>query len=264
MMFAERFARDGCLVIDRLFDATLIGRVHQEYARQHGEIDPLDPPLHMNVGDGRLHLPVILRGPLLEPALYAHPILSALLGSILDTRFVIDSVSIVTALPGAPDQRYHRDHPSLYAHGFGFGATLPCYAVTVAIPLIDLDGETGTTQLFPGSMGADGDTTGGDFGPGMLPLVGRGGCFLMDYRLWHRGFANRSNRPRPILYIVYAREWFTDVVNYKKHARLMIGREEFETIPIEHRPLFRRASGKGLIDATIKELQAQPPELNPT
>jgi hypothetical protein len=257
-MFAERFGSEGCLVIDRLFDPALIGRIHDEYARQYGEIDPANPPLHMKVGEGRLHLPVTLRGPFLDPALYAHPILSALLGSILDTRFLIDSISVVTSLPGAPDQRYHRDHPSLYAQGFGFGATLPCFAVNVAIPLIDLDAETGTTQLFPGSSGADGDVTGGDFGPGMLPLVRRGGCFLVDYRLWHRGLANRSTRPRPILYIAYAREWFTDVVNYKKHARLVIDRQEFETIPIEHRPLFRRASAKGLIDATIKELQAQP------
>ena len=257
-MFTERFAREGCLVIDRLFDPALIDAVHAEYARQYGEIDPADPPLHMNVGAGRLHLPVTMRGPLLDPALYAHPILTALLGGILDAEFVIDNVSVVTALPGAPDQRYHRDHPSLFGLGRGFDTSLPCYAATLGVPLIDLDSETGTTQLFPGSIGAEGDEAGGDFGPGVLPLVKRGGCFLMDYRLWHRGLANRSDRPRPILYIVYARQWFTDVVNFKKHARLVIERQDFETIPIEYRPLFRRAAGKGLVDATIKELQAQP------
>jgi ectoine hydroxylase-related dioxygenase (phytanoyl-CoA dioxygenase family) len=212
----------------------------------------------MNVGAGRLHLPVTMRGPLLDPALYAHPILTALLGGILDAEFVIDNVSVVTALPGAPDQRYHRDHPSLFGLGRGFDTSLPCYAATLGVPLIDLDSDTGTTQLFPVSIGADGDEAGGNFGPGVLPLVKRGGCFLMDYRLWHRGLANRSDRPRPILYIVYARQWFTDVVNFKKHARLVIERQDFETIPIEYRPLFRRAAGKGLVDATIKELQAQP------
>ena len=258
MMFAERFARDGCLVIDRLFDRALIERVHEEYARQYGEIDAANPPLHMNVGAGRLHLPVTFRGPLLDPALYAHPILTALLECILDAQFVIDNVSVVTALPGAPDQRYHRDHPSLFGLGRGFDASLPCYAVTLAVPLIDLDRETGTTQLFPGTIGADGDESGGDFGPGVLPLVPRGGCFLMDYRLWHRGLANRSSGPRPILYIVYTRQWFTDVVNFKKHARLVMDRQNLERVPVDHRPLFRRAAGKGLVDATIKELQAQP------
>jgi Phytanoyl-CoA dioxygenase (PhyH) len=259
MMFDERFASDGCLVIDRLFDPALIDSVHDEYLRQYGAIDPADPPLHMNVGDGRLHLPITLRGPLLDPSLYAHPLLVRMLSSILDAEFVIDNVSVVTALPGAGDQRFHRDHPPLFPAGHEFGASLPCYAVTVAIPLIDLDEECGTTELFAGSMGAQGnEDTGPQSGLSVLPLVKRGGCFLMDYRIWHRGRANRSARPRPILYIAYSREWFTDIVNFKKHARLVIDRESFETIPVEHRPMFRRAAGRGLVDATIKELQAQP------
>ena len=258
MMFDERFLADGCLVIDRLFDPALIDRVHAEYDRQYGDIDPADPPLHMKVGNDRLHLPIAFRGPLLDPSLYAHPLLLRLVGSIFDAPFVIDNVSVVTALPGAPDQRFHRDYPSLFP-GHAVGASLPCYAVTVAIPLIDLDEDSGTTELFPGSMDKPGDDKSGpESGDGILPLVKRGGCFLMDYRIWHRGRANRSARPRPILYIVYSREWFTDVVNFKDHARLMIEREEFEAIPFEHRALFRRAAGKGLVDATIKELQAQP------
>lgn len=257
-MFAERFARDGCLVIDRLFDPSLIDRVHDEYVRQYGDIDPADPPLHMKVGDGRLHLPIAFRGALLDPWLYAHPILSALLESILDAQFVIDNASVVTAVQGAPDQRYHRDHPSLFPRAGDLDPPLPCYAVTVAIPLIDLDAETGTTELFPGKTRQADGAPDGSSDDGLRPLVKRGGCFLMDYRLWHRGLANRSSRPRPILYIVYAREWFTDIINFKKHARLVIGAAEFDTIPLEHRPLFRRAAGSALLNATIKELQAQP------
>jgi ectoine hydroxylase-related dioxygenase (phytanoyl-CoA dioxygenase family) len=213
----------------------------------------------MNVGDGRLHLPVTLRGPLLDPALYVHPLLARLLGSILDAQFVIDNLSVVTALPGAGDQRFHRDHPPLFPAGHAFGASLPCYAVTVAIPLIDLDEASGTTELFAGSMGEQGsEESGPERGRSVLPFVKRGGCFVMDYRIWHRGRANRSAEPRPILYIVYSREWFTDIINFKKHARLVIDREDFDTIPLEHRPLFRRAAARGLVDATIKELQAQP------
>ena len=262
MMFAERFLREGCLVIDRIFDPSLIDRVRAEYDRQYGEIDPRGPPLHMNVGDGRLHLAIALRGALLEPALYAHPLIMALLRGTFGTPFVIDHVNVVTALPGATDQKYHRDHPDLFGSGSAFGATLPCYAVMLGIPMIDLDAECGTTQLFAGSMASEGrgKWEPPEVGTAVSPLVRRGGCFLMDYRLWHRGLANRSSRARPILYILYAREWFTDVVNFKKHARLIIARDDFERIPVEHRPLFRRAAGKGLLDCTIKELGAAPPK----
>ena len=50
-MFAERFMRDGCLVIDRLFEPTLIDAVREEIVRQHGAIDPERPPEHLKVGD---------------------------------------------------------------------------------------------------------------------------------------------------------------------------------------------------------------------
>jgi hypothetical protein len=87
MMFAERFARDGCLIIDRLFDPALIERVFEEYHRQYGDIDPADPPLHLKAGDRRLQLPISLRGPFLDPGLYAHPLLLKILGEISATCF---------------------------------------------------------------------------------------------------------------------------------------------------------------------------------
>jgi len=262
-MFVERFERDGCLVIDRLFDPALIDRVRAEYDRQYGAIDPDAPPPHLKVGTARMHLPVSLTGALLDPELYANPLLlEALLKPLLGSAFVIDNVNVVTAFPGAGKQRSHRDHPGLFALGTEFGASLPCYALTLAIPLIDLAADCGTTELFPGSMARDSEEDGGvpDLGPGVLPFVSRGGCFLMDYRLWHRGLANRSDRPRPILYIVYARDWFTDVVNFTEHARLVVDPDNFERIPLEHRALFQRAAGKGLLDATIRDLKAVRPK----
>lgn len=253
-MFAERFARDGCLVVDRLFDRNLIDRVRDEFERQYSDIDPVNPPLHLKVGNGRLQVAPLLRGALLDPALYAHPVLLQLLKGILADAFVIDSVSVVLAMPGASDQRLHRDHPPLFGSDTTSDASLPGYAVTVAIPLIDLDAETGSTELFPGSIDRpqpEHDTS--QLGPGVVPFVQRGGCFLMDYRLWHRGRANRTSRTRPILYIVYAREWFTDMINFARNPRLAIDPVEAARIPNEHRPMFRRAGGNGIFSATMRE-----------
>ena len=41
-----------------------------------------------------------------------------------------------------------------------------------------------------------------------------GDAILFDYRVLHRGRANASDRPRPLLYFTYARPWFTDATNY--------------------------------------------------
>ncbi len=257
-LFTETFASQGCLVIERLFEPALIDSVRDEYESQYRSWDSAKLPLHMKVGDKRLHLPLQLRGSLLDTNLFANPLLMAILHNILQTRFLIDNVICVTALPGAADQHFHRDHPPLFDEQDGLAAMLPAFAVTVAIPLVDLDPATGTTRLYAGSMTASRDASGGpgSFAEEICPFVARGGCYLMDYRLWHRGMANRSQRPRPVLFVVYAREWFTDVVNFKKHARMLIDVADARQIPIEHRHMFGRVAAKGLHDITVKELMA--------
>lgn len=144
-LFAETFAERGYLVVERLFDPALIGSVYDEYRRQYDSFDSGNLPLHMDVGDRRLHLPIKLRGPLLDPNLHANPLLLGILANLFHTPFLIDSVTCVTALPGAKGQRHHRDHSPLFSERNGLATTLPPYAVTVAIPLIDLDPVTGTT-----------------------------------------------------------------------------------------------------------------------
>ena len=42
---------------------------------------------------------------------------------------------------------------------------------------------------------------------------------MVDYRLAHCGTKNPSQVPRPILYLVYARKWFTDAENFVSRAR---------------------------------------------
>jgi ectoine hydroxylase-related dioxygenase (phytanoyl-CoA dioxygenase family) len=119
------------------------------------------------------------------------------------------------------------------------------------VPLIDLTPETGTTCLFPGShVGPKTD----DF---ELPYLKRGECFLMDYRLWHYGTANRSDAERPVLYIIYCRPWFTDYRNFKQQPRIRMDESDFLAVPREHRPLFRRLAGKGAFNRTEKELLDQ-------
>jgi ectoine hydroxylase-related dioxygenase (phytanoyl-CoA dioxygenase family) len=125
------------------------------------------------------------------------------------------------------------------------------YALNVAIPLVDLTPETGTTKLFPGSHNRSWSEDQFE-----LPYIARGGCYLVDYRLSHQGTENRGAAERPIVYLVYARPWFTDIKNYGENVRINIAEHSLSAIPSEHRPLFRRLAAKGAFDRTVKDLFA--------
>jgi ectoine hydroxylase-related dioxygenase (phytanoyl-CoA dioxygenase family) len=141
--------------------------------------------------------------------------------------------------PGAPQQHPHRDHDHLFPHP-GVATNLPIYAVNVAVPLIDVDMETGPTGVWLGShrwgqrvaVQANSMTA--------LPLQ-RGDCMLLDYRTLHAGLANRSEWTRPVLYMVYARRWFFDDVNYINRIPLDMPLEHYEELPGSARPLLVRA-----------------------
>ena len=72
---AARFEEQGYLIIDRLFDPSLIDAVREEYERQFGDLSEGELPPHLNVGDRRVQLPIVLQGSLLDPMLTTHPLL---------------------------------------------------------------------------------------------------------------------------------------------------------------------------------------------
>lgn len=94
--------------------------------------------------------------------------------------------------------------------------------MNVFIPLVDITTSIGATQFIPRSFLLDNfdcDKTAIDkqhyiYGP--KPQTGQ--CIIFDFRLKHRGVANRSNITRPLLYLTYAIKPFTDNDNFnQKH-----------------------------------------------
>ncbi|KAJ1622573.1 hypothetical protein T492DRAFT_885058 [Pavlovales sp. CCMP2436] len=51
---------------------------------------------------------------------------------------------------------------------------------------------------------------------------------VFDYRLRHRGLANHSSQPRPLLYLTYAKPFFADATNFSatRYPELPEGRDE--------------------------------------
>ena len=119
-------------------------------------------------------------------------------------------------------------------------AAMPTFAITMIVPLVDLNETNGTTRVYPGSRMAPIPTA--KTMAHCDPVASRGACLLMDYRLFHGGTPNRSSAVRPILYNVYYRPRFRDCVNFGKQPPLETDAETYGEIPDAYRPLFERAS----------------------
>jgi len=220
--------RDGFVVLHGTFPVELVDAVAAAYGRMLDE--RRDPG--MVVGPGRVQLPVVLRPPFTDEALVCK--LLPLLGMLLGDDLLIASYGSVVAWPGAGVQHLHRDHGPLFP--MPLGGELPCHAVTLVVPLVDLDASTGTTALFPGTHRVGSPE-------GVEPEMAwarRGDCFLMDYRIFHAGTPNVGAWPRPLLYIVYSRPWFVDALNYHEMPPLIVGPEGLAGVGPKARWVLRR------------------------
>ena len=140
------------------------------------------------------------------------PVVRAILGS--GWRRV--SCSLVVSEPGAGDQRWHEDgaHVSRTEH-------LPCHCLNVFLPLVPVDAGNGATELRPASQRFTRHpelilvaAAKKQWLPAEQPALEVGDALFFDYRTLHRGRANPSGRPRPVLVLTYSKGWFDDVVNF--------------------------------------------------
>ncbi len=178
-----------------------------------------------------------LTPPFDTPKLYANPLLLALMKEFLGRHFVLHTMGSVTALPGAEDQHLHADYYQLFEESPHLGRALPSYGITVGVPLIDVDVLSGPTKAWSGSHR-------------VLPIEPTmeayyksyvygpmGSCYFWDYRTFHAGGSNHSEKIRPLLFLAYTRRWFCDLFN---PDGFNVEKEEYQNIPEEHRWLFAR------------------------
>jgi hypothetical protein len=238
----------GCILLRGAFPAATIDAMHQEYAAQLGTLDlaaieaeAKKPPPNriMYVGGARYDTTLRMTGTFGRPDVFANPLLLKFLRPLLGKDMRLNSFTAVASYPGAPQQAPHRDHDHLFPQP-GVAANLPIYAVNVAVPLIDVDLQTGPTGVWLGShrSGQVVAVQGKDMTAAPLQ---RGDCMILDYRTLHTGLPNRSGRARPIMYMVYGRRWFFDDVNYINRIPLDMPIEQYRQLPESLRPLLVRA-----------------------
>lgn len=249
---ADRFRESGALWLRSVFPQEQIKVLREAYADRYlSKSRSKLTRRYAKVGDRRFMITIKLKPPFDSPSLYANEAMTPLLDALLGSQHLISSFGSVVAFPGADGQDVHFDYPPLY-ESEQTCASLPPYAITMVVPLIDLDEQTGGTEIWEGSHASVGAreqlsrlASGGSRVGSSLPLAAAGDVYLMDYRLIHAGTPNRSDRARPILYVVYSRPWFCEEMNFAEQPAIRISAQRLAAVPNEHRHLFLYAEKRG-------------------
>jgi hypothetical protein len=236
----------GAVVFDNVFPPEAIKSLRDHFDNRYKKYyreDLYDDALP--VGNRRMMLTVEISGIFNDAQLYCNSLILPVLRAALGDNFIMSGYGGVISLPGAKAQHLHRDHPTLFGD-FDYRTKMPCFAITAAIPLIDMNVITGTTRLCLGGQrkpnDAIGETTIID------PVVPAGSILMWDYLLPHAGTPNCSDQVRPLLYLGYSRAWFRDSANYGQQQPILLPNEEFEKMPEAARKLFEWSRGNKWLD----------------
>jgi hypothetical protein len=221
----QNLRTDGTLILEDVVDAVLIEQTRQTFLKRYApHLNGQGSDEAVEVGERRLMITVNLEAPFSQRELFANSWLFPILNNAFQGDFVLDAYGVVCSLASAPSQHIHQDGVALFPQA-GLNLLLPMVAVTVAIPLLEMNELHGTTALWPGSHRDEAYCA----GEGDEPVVREGACVLWDYRLRHGGTPNRSSVPRPLLYMTYCRPWFVDHKNYGRLARPDLGGRRLRT-----------------------------------
>jgi hypothetical protein len=107
---------------------------------------------------------------------------------------------------------------------------LPAHCLNVFIPLVDVPLEKGPTEFKPNTQEFTKDTfrqmvgarARGELPPNQTPTLKVGDALLFDYRVLHRGRANVSAEPRPVMVLTYSNEWFDDIYNFPPPSKSLL------------------------------------------
>lgn len=243
----EAFLRHGCVLLRGVFDTASVDVLQREFRERYGmysegemaaqALEPAPNPV-FGVGERRYEITPNMSGAFGDPRLFGNPLLRGFLHSLLGEAMRLSGLTLVVSYPGAEMQHIHRDHPLLFEDA-ALSLGLPPYAINVAVPLIDVDHETGPTGIWLGSNQWPEESAADPASMTVEPFR-RGDCVLLDYRTVHAGVPNRGTVPRPIVYMVYARTWFFDEINHPMRPSLGMTLEEYNNLPEDVRLLALR------------------------
>ncbi|MBS0517260.1 MAG: phytanoyl-CoA dioxygenase family protein [Proteobacteria bacterium] len=231
------FVRHGYAILDHIVPEEQVEALRQEFNETYAcYLSDRKADESLRVSKRRFMVPVALSGGFADPLVYANPYVLAVVREVLDQDAILEAFGAIVSLGGAEVQHLHPDGPPLF--NASISALLPAHALTFALPLIEMNNQHGTTAIVPDSHRWQEPQAAAV----MEPVVPVGSGIMWDFRLYHRGMPNLSDRTRPMLYATYARDWYQDPINFRKpmQRRLVYEADFLERVPDRARSLFPR------------------------
>ena len=240
-IISRGFIRDGWLSMNSVVPLDALSNAQQEIKKYISGIEERNKSnRNLKVGDRRFMETINIYPPFNDDRLFAPPKVLQILTFLLGADLVLNSYTSVISLPGSQDQHVHQDGESLF--NISIATQLPPHAITVAIPLVNIDALCGSTAIWERSH-IEGDSAlkdqNGILLPPQTPMVNVGDIYMFDYRVKHAGMANNSSFARPILYVVFSKPWWIDHQNFANQKPVNISSSGLESISPRIRSLFR-------------------------
>jgi hypothetical protein len=229
--------RDGFLQVDGVLPADFVTALYGDFLARYATSLSTGRADTVAIATGRYMSAVEMTGAFSDQRLYANVCVLPIVKAALGKTVRLTSFGSVTAAPYAPAQPLHRDHPPLFPES-ALSGLLPCYALTVVFPLLEIGLASGATAAWLGTHRDGVDVEQLRDEDAFVPEATLGTAYLMDYRLAHRGLANPVDRLRPIMTLVYARPWFSDSMSFYDIPRLNVPAATHASVPDELRALF--------------------------
>ncbi len=213
---ASALRRDGAVLVENVWPIAAIDMVRATVLGQHPEFENVEA-LEDWLGDKeeRFIAPVALTEALRATGVLDTPALDAICAAALGEEFVFEAFGILMPRRGAKAQGAHRDGGFLFPDAT-IDPILPPSALTIAIPLVDIDLDNAPTGIAVGSHKLK---PGSSDAPLAAVPAPRGSAIVWDFRTLHGGLANTSDRGRPALYFTACRPFWIDHRNFRDTAR---------------------------------------------
>ena len=231
---ARKFHEDGFLVMRDCFEPRVVEDIHEKAMSNFREVLGIvdDKGHSMGIGVKHCFKEIVQRhlnryemtykmGHQAFAIVPTNEEVMGVVNSILGEDCVIINKSLVVSNPGAETQAWHSDGPHL-----DITKDLPCHCLNVFVPLVDVDETNGPTEMRPGSVSLTRNLKKSYMKAFLTkklraveaPALKKGSILMFDYRILHRGKANNSEQPRPVLVYTFAKPFYIDNMNFPKNS----------------------------------------------